>query len=276
MKKLSIILILFIFLVHNSSQAKENCISIDTLEWDEETSTYYSENDKPFSGCMEYFIQDGELIQGTIENGKLKKDTIYVANGTLEGEKYYSDNGSHIYYKIFYPDGTLKLEGNAENGHTEGIEKGYFENGELKWEVNYKNGELEGNYKKYYEDFDGEKVYSLGNHKNGQIEGEVTIHSMDGKIKRTVTYRNGKKVYPTKNIKIDNKFQEAIVADSVPDEYRYLDQEYPNYTLILQYGFTTKEVNVDIYEIETEDKQKKKIYFDISSFYPSFDELLDQ
>lgn len=62
-------------------------------------------------------------------------------------------------------------------------------------------------------------------------------------------------------------FEDAIIVNSVPEEYQWLREHYPGYKLIQQSLVFDEEKPYDILEFKTADGRKKEIYFDISGFF---------
>ena len=55
-------------------------------------------------------------------------------------------------YKLFYPNGDIRVSGTYINDKAYGIWEGYYPNGQLKSVGEYYNGELVGYWAWYYED----------------------------------------------------------------------------------------------------------------------------
>ena len=79
------------------------------------------------------------------------------SNGNIKVEfQYYRDEEGkvvkHGYYKVYYEDGQLGMEGNYKDGKEDGRWVEYYENGKIRWELNAKDGRPDGKWVEYYED----------------------------------------------------------------------------------------------------------------------------
>lgn len=266
-KRILYVIVFGIIVYSNISYSKESCLPQNEVMLDRDNFIFYIEKEKTFSGCLETIEENGIVNQSIIENGKLKRRLIYDQNDTLRAEASFSNNYKTEYWKTYYPDGTMELEENITNGERNGVTKLYWENGTIKGENTYQNDKLNGKFTKYYQDG---SLHVVGNYKDNKLDGEVIVYHQNGTIKSKNIYKEDKKEYQTKQLKIDGEVRDVIVANSVPEEYEYLRQEYPEYQFISQKAIVNDEVEVDVLTIENKAKQQKDIYFDISSFYGNY------
>ena len=99
---------------------------------------------------------------------------------------HYKMGQRHGNNKIFFEDGTLRIEVNYIDDHKEGLEKYYFSTGKLASAVNFVHGKKEGLQKEYNKDG------SLNNdvmYKHGYKEGEKHWYDKNGKVIKTLTYK---------------------------------------------------------------------------------------
>ena len=274
---IAIILLLTTLSYGQNALAKKDCLPAEQIMLDRENFVFYIEKDKPFSGCIDTtehndLDQNNYLVQSDIENGKLKTRSTYDQNDVLRAKTSYSDDEKTEYWQVYYPNGVLQLEETIINGKSNGITKLYWENGNLKGENTYKDDKLNGKFTKYYEDG---KLHVVGNYKDNKLDGEHIIYYPDGSIKSKGTYKDDKKVYQTKQLKINGEMRNAVVVNSVKEEYEYLRQEYPDYKFVMQAAIINDEVESDVLTIESSDKKRKDIYFDISPFFGNYKKLFE-
>ena len=129
----TLITILFLSLLSSPSW------SVYIYDFVEREGVYYKKfSDVPFTGEI-----DGELIKGSMKNGK------------QEGE-----------WISYSPNGQLRSKGNYKNGKEEGAWVHYWSNGQLDFKGNYKNGKSEGAWVGFEED-GRVKEFMTGTFKNG-------------------------------------------------------------------------------------------------------------
>ncbi len=88
-----------------------------------------------------------------LEQQKKKGERVVVTeqyDGSKTEVTYIPGKIKHGPARIYYPDGTLKLELTYENGLQEGISKLYYKEGSLYQETPYENGSVNGTRKKYF------------------------------------------------------------------------------------------------------------------------------
>jgi hypothetical protein len=65
-------------------------------------------------------------------------------------------------------------------------------------------------------------------------------------------------------------FETAIVAKSIPDEYKWIQANYPGSKVVSQALTNQNEKPFDILTVKLADGSEKKFYFDISKFFGKF------
>jgi len=89
----------------------------------------------------------------------------------------------------FHPNGALKLEGMAENGHRIGIWKAYFPSGELQTLANYNEaGKEEGMYKVYAITSGKHHLSYSGYYSNGERRGTWNFYNEQGIVVNTKSF----------------------------------------------------------------------------------------
>ncbi len=164
-----------------------------------EENTYNQEG--KLNGTSRFYTRDGKLhIQLDYKNGKTESFLCYNIEGKVQAEG--KPSRGKLNYKVFYPEGGLKMEGVYVNGERDGVftfysrygavdqvetySDGkldgllteYFSDGGVDKEIQYKNGSREGNYKEYYRN--GE-LYAQGKYLDGDNAGEWLSYS-PGKV----------------------------------------------------------------------------------------------
>jgi len=156
------------------------------IEYKKNTRTDTKEGVK--HGLEKTYYNTGE-IAFKVKNIKGKRD------GAMD---WYDREGNHlecIHYKmgkragnnkIFYDNGTLRIEVNYVDDNKEGFEKYYFSTGKLASEVNFVHGRKEGIQKEYNQDG------SLNNtvtYKHGYKEGAKSWYDNKGQVSKSMTYK---------------------------------------------------------------------------------------
>ena len=101
-----------------------------------------------------YNRSDGTVREiGHYEDGKLTDRKTYYdyKNGILWTEYIYKDSTGENFYKHYYENGQVELEGKRKHGKSDGVEKRYYKNGQLERETFWKDGKLDGICREYYE-----------------------------------------------------------------------------------------------------------------------------
>ena len=134
------------------------------------------------------------------EDGKLKEVTDYV-NGKQNGERKLYENRA-LYstemlnmdifegpYRLYYPSGNIKTEGQYTNNITTGIWKSYYNNGQLKEEVQMAENEENGPFIEYHENG---KVKAKGNYLHGPNEqDELLLYDTAGILEKKMDCKEG-------------------------------------------------------------------------------------
>lgn len=120
-------------------------------------------------------IELKEKIVETYENGKPYKVEYY---------KQLKDSSVFTYYKEFYPNDTLKVEGGVKNNERNDYWTFYYENGNKWSEGSYNEGIAKGKFIQYYEtgEIRGNSFYT-----NGTKTKDI-LYSLDGEILQENTY----------------------------------------------------------------------------------------
>ena len=161
---------------------------------------YYHANGKLKSTT--YFIEGAHIVRTTLydQNGKkaaigkyfdFEKDSIwdyYNSNGTLINTESYKKGVKQGKWQTFSSQtGILLEEKNYTDGQLNGPYCTYFADGKISTRFNYYNGKLHGLTESYYP---GEVLYIHGFYKQGSKTGSWDYYDGDGKIRKTVEYRN--------------------------------------------------------------------------------------
>ncbi len=194
----------------------------------------FAENKK--IGEWKSYYQDGKIatISNFDESGKenglsenfteegWKISEITYKKGDIVGYKYFNKQGEVLsedtrkggdfYYKSYFFNGNLSMEGIYGKKEKEGVWKTYNINGNLVVEEEFKNGKAIGEYKKYYPnkeleitysfDEDGNSsgyyedyyrngnLYKQGYLKDGVVDGPWINYNRDGSIYSESFYQN--------------------------------------------------------------------------------------
>ena len=93
------------------------------------------------------------------------------------------------YWKNYYKNGKLKIEGNRKNFLLDSLWKFYSEKGRITKTINYKDGKKDG-YSCTYDT--SEKIVLRELFVNDIKQGMTTAYYVSGKTKQTTPYVNGK------------------------------------------------------------------------------------
>lgn len=94
------------------------------------------------------------------------------------------------FWREYYDNGKLKLEGNYVVGERDGLWKEYHNSGHLKMEGTYKDGKQDGLWKEY--NYDGELQSEIG-YKNGKKDGVYKTYGSKGHPLDDGQYKDDKK-----------------------------------------------------------------------------------
>lgn len=118
-------------------------------------------------------------------------DEIYNENNTnvIEGIVYDIDehpiNGM---YKIYYPDGKVRMEVESKNGKPHGVGKTYDEDGNLQYKATFNDGVLDGEVYQYYPNGN---IHNEMNYVNGVPQGLQKTYDENKKQIVEVSYDQG-------------------------------------------------------------------------------------
>jgi len=123
-----------------------------------------------------------------------EKIEIYNENNTIvkDGVVYdINEKPINGLYKVYYPNGNVKMEVDSQNGRPEGEGKFYAEEGYLLFHGDFKNGLPEGKVLNFYEDG---SVHNELYYQNGVRNGKFKTYNESGELSMEVEYRNGNAV----------------------------------------------------------------------------------
>lgn len=155
--------------------------------------SYYLNND--LDGYRESYDPNGKKnLEEKYHLGWLEKLTQYdTSEKVMAVDTFPKCTGK---YKIVYPDGKLKAEGNYINGNFDGPFKLYYFDGSVESSYIYKRGDIDSTYTSYYY---GGKKHSEGSFHYGEKTGEWKVYDEDGRLSSVTNYiadeTNGEKTY---------------------------------------------------------------------------------
>jgi len=126
--------------------------------------------------------------------GESEKVEIYNENNTVvKNGIVYDINEKPIngIYKVYYPNGNVKMEVKSRNGQPDGEGRFYAEEGWLLFQGTFKNGLIEGKMLNFYEDG---SVHNELNYKDGVQDGISKTYDENGELSIEAEYQNGKAV----------------------------------------------------------------------------------
>lgn len=140
---------------------------------------YYSNGKVKISAMFRNGVPEGILRQYD-STGVVEKAFLYK-NGQVVGEGIVKDDGNRDgAWKDFYPDGSLKSQGNYNNGKQTGEWKFYYPDGKVEQTGKFnKSGKLDGVWKWY---FDTGQLQVEENYKAGVKDGLSTTYNESGKV----------------------------------------------------------------------------------------------
>jgi antitoxin component YwqK of YwqJK toxin-antitoxin module len=140
---------------------------------------YYPDGKIRISAMFRNGIPEGIKREYTAD-GNVEKTYLYK-NGIIIGEGIVKDDGNRNgSWKDFYPDGSLKSEGNYDNGKQVGEWKYYHANGKLEQTGKFnKQGKFDGTWKWY---FDSGQLIREEHYRNGLKDGLSTEYDESGKV----------------------------------------------------------------------------------------------
>ncbi|MDO4162297.1 MAG: hypothetical protein Q4D80_04765 [Pseudomonadota bacterium] len=126
--------------------------------------------------------------------GESDKGEIYNENNTnvVDGIVYdINEKPINGIYKIYYPNGNVKMEITSRNGRPEGAGRLYDEDGNVLFEGNFQNGRIEGKMLNFYSDG---SVRNEMYYEKGIPNGTYKTYNEDGSLAIEVLYDHGKAV----------------------------------------------------------------------------------
>lgn len=122
-------------------------------------------------------------------DGSIEKSVMYH-NGVITGEGNVLDDGNKDgWWKEFFNDGSLKAEGNYEDGKSNGEWKFNYLNGKMEQTGKFnKQGKPDGKWKWFYEDGN---LLREENYRNGLRDGILSEYDEDGKLIQEGEFVNG-------------------------------------------------------------------------------------
>lgn len=145
-------------------------------------------------------------------DGTLEKSVLYH-NGLVAGEGNVLDDGNKDgHWKEFFTDGSLKAEGNYEDGKPVGEWKYYHLNSKVEQSGKFnKQGKPDGRWKWYYEDG---KLLREENYHNGLRDGLLSEYDEDGKLIQEGEFVNGEEdgpwIYLTGDDYVKGNFRDGL------------------------------------------------------------------
>lgn len=107
----------------------------------------------------------------------------------IEGVVYdIEENPISGIYRMYYPNGSVKMEVESKNGMPNGEGKFYDENDVLSAECNFSKGLLDGAMVRYYPDG---KIHEKLNYKEGVLSGKQESYDEKGNVFMEIDYDNG-------------------------------------------------------------------------------------
>lgn len=149
---------------------------------------YYPDGKIKISAMFRNGIPEGVKREYTAE-GNIEKAYLYK-NGFIIGEGIVKEDGNRDgFWKDYFPDGSLKAEGNYDNGKQIGEWKYYHSNGKIEQIGRFsKLGKPEGLWKWY---FDSGKLLKEERYRNGLKDGLSTEWDETGKVIEEGEFVNG-------------------------------------------------------------------------------------
>ncbi|MEI6683311.1 MAG: toxin-antitoxin system YwqK family antitoxin [Bacteroidota bacterium] len=149
---------------------------------------YYPDGKVRISAMFRNGVPEGITREYNAE-GIVEKSVLYK-NGVVIGEGVIKDDGNRDgHWKDYYSDGSLKAEGNYDNGKQVGEWKYYHPNGKIEQTGKFsKQGKLEGTWKWY---FDNGKLLREENYRNGLKDGNSTEYDENGLVIEAGEFVNG-------------------------------------------------------------------------------------
>ena len=162
---------------------------------------YYPDGKIRISAMFRNGIPEG-IKREYAADGNVEKAYLYK-NGVIIGEGIVKDDGNRNGpWKDFYPDGSVKSEGNYDNGKQVGEWKYYHSNGKTEQTGKFnKQGKFDGTWKWY---FDSGQLLKEEHYRNGLKDGMSTEYDETGKVIEEGEFVNGNEDGPWFELTGDN------------------------------------------------------------------------
>ncbi|MEI7662416.1 MAG: toxin-antitoxin system YwqK family antitoxin [Bacteroidota bacterium] len=149
---------------------------------------YYPDGKIKISAMFRNGVPEG-ITREYNTDGMVEKSYLYK-NGVVIGTGIMKDDGSRDgYWKDFYADGSLKSEGNYDNGKQVGEWKYYHPNGKIEQTGRFsKQGKLDGRWRWYFETG---QLLKEENYRNGFKEGLSSEYDETGRVIEEGEFVNG-------------------------------------------------------------------------------------
>lgn len=185
MKKLSLVL-LFLLGTSSFSVAEDKVLSKEELAQILEVGAQseFNSDGTPYTGVVRKRMSLGFISIPYVDGFVTGRLTIEYDNG----EKLFNDLNKGLdsgEFRIYYPDGTLKVECDYRDDKCITSEREYYENGKLKIEKECVNGHFNGFIKTYYEN--GQVAQDV-QQKNGKLNGLSHRYDENGVLLSEVEY----------------------------------------------------------------------------------------
>ena len=121
-------------------------------------------------GAYREFDQQGKITLSRL----YEKDQVIAEGGTIDPE-----GRQQGYWKYFYPDGKIRMEGEFINGGRAGLWKFYYPGGNVQQQGAYKANKPEGNWTWFYP---AGRILREENYKGGKEEGRCVEYDESGAV----------------------------------------------------------------------------------------------
>lgn len=136
----------------------------------------------PFLICFTLFLSScDESGSGEIYN----ENNTNVSGGIVYNIEDEPINGL---YRVYYPDGNIKMEVQSKGGKPNGAGKFYTPEGNLSFQGNFADGHPEGAFFNYYPDG---LVHNEMNYNDGVKNGPQKVYDEEGNLSAEVVFEKG-------------------------------------------------------------------------------------
>ncbi len=256
-------------------------VDMSQLEVKDGGRYYLRSSNKPFSGQIEEFHQNGNLkVSGQIKRGQLIGSyTEYYTYGQQKLIAYYDDNGNATDYWQYYDSlgnqylseqyrkDVLVLSSETENGLRNGITKSYYPDGAVRGTVNYSDGKRHGAYNEYYTNG---RIKVTEHYVHGDLEGTSTYYYTSGAIRQIKEYvdneAHGYSTQYNEDGSIDKRDRYDRGQKYNPDEHGYKDLPWGStYDQIKQIYPNIPNITGRFNDVQFEDIPNVEYYVEIFS-----------